>query len=733
MLRLMGERGSAPLGAGTAAWLVALPCTALVALLVALLGDPLGRLLFPPLSLSALLPWERIYFLPEPREEGGYLLALLLPCLIAIATVALSHRRPQLPRKLVRSVVLVTRGALLLLIVASVVNQQSLRYGPDLSGRTAGERLFTPATLAVAGVVALLLALAVGDRTVRRRIAVVLRDTRARRAGAVAIAVAATVLWLLHAINTDASVRWSYLSVWYNLPFSADDTFAVLNGRTPFVDVAPLYASLWPFAAAVPLALFGKTLLVFTLTMCALTAVALLAVFDLLRRVAGSAVGALALYLPFLATSLFVGRGTQAYGYTMATYFAIFPLRYAGPLLLAALTARALDRPGERPAWPLFAAAGLVALNNPNFGLPAFAATLVALGTRATAAGTRLRLLRDAGTGAVLALAAVSCLTLVRAGSLPHLGQLTLYTRYFASGYAATPLPSLIGLHTVFFATYVAAIAVAVVRVQQRAYGALTGMLAWSGVFGLGALSYFVAESGPHWLKANFSAWGLATCLLTVVVVRQLAAAGRRWPGPLELTVLFGVGAMACSLAQLSAPWTQVARLAGDHDGVPAPTLPSHPYVPPQSRRTFVASLADGDAFYLRRGAPVALLLYDGHRIADAYGVVNVSPYANIMSLFAPSFVRTLVADLRRAGGNTVVMPAQELPSPDVYALLAELGFGVVTNDGVVPIGAPGAEPLRESMQGEAIIKLVDLTAPHPRAMQHGPRTLVGRMQRSPW
>jgi hypothetical protein len=483
----------------------------------------------------------------------------------------------------------------------------------------------------------------------------------------------------------------------------------------------------------VPLALFGKTLLVFTVTMCALSAIALLAVFDLLRRVTHSATGALALYLPFLATSLFTGHGTQAHGYTMATYFGIFPLRYAGPLLLAAFTARKLDRPGERPAWPLFAAAGLVVLNNANFGLPAFAATLVALATRTTDAGARLRLARDAVAGTLLAILAVSCLTLARAGSLPDFGQMTMYTRYFAGGYAAAPLPSVLGLHLIFFVTYVAAIAVAVVRVQRRALGVLTGMLAWSGVFGLGGLSYFVAESGPHWLKASFSAWALAVCLLTVVVVGRLAATAPRWPGPAELAVLFGIGVMACSVAQLSAPWTQVARLTADHQGAPPPGLAADGYVPDPSTRTFVSSLADGDAFYLRQGAPVALLLYNGHRIADAYGVVNVSRYASIMSLFGPSFVRTVVADLRRAGGNTVVMPSNELPSQDVYALFAGLGFGVVTRDGVAPIGAPGATPLRVSMRGEPIIKLVDLRVPHPHALQTGPRTLVGRMEQSPW
>jgi hypothetical protein len=714
------------LDAATAAWLLALPCAVLVALLVAVAGKPLGQLLYPRVPRSALFPWENGYVRPEPREEGGYLIALALPALLALG-VLWTTRRPQLPERLVRTGVTGARAATLALVAVSLIGQGFTR-----SVSLFGARYFTPATLLVGAVLALAIALAARAPALRRRLAATLRGSRRRTLAATALAVTATALWLLHALNTDASIVWTEHSVWYNLPFTADDTYAVLNGRTPFVDFTPLYASLWPLVAALPLAAFGKALLVFTLTMCTLTGVALLAVFDLLRRVTRSATGALLLYLPLLATSLFTGEGTQAYGYTMGTYFGIFPLRYAGPLLLAALTARQLDRRGERPAWPLFAVAGLVALNNPSFGLPALAATLLALATRGLGSGAGRRLARDALAGGLLAVLVLCGLTLARAGSLPAFSQLLLYNRYFAAGYAATPLPSLLGLHLVVFGTYVAAIAVATVRVQERERDVLTGMLAWSGVFGFGVLTYFVAESGPHYLKAGFGAWGLAVALLTVDAVRRLAATEWRWPGLPRLTVLLGTGVMACSVVQLSAPWSQLARLSGDHHGTPA-SLPVNYFAPDPSTRAFVSSLADGDGFYVKRGAPVALLLYDGHRIADAFGVVNVSPYANLMVLFGPSFVRTVVDELRRAGGNTVVLPLGQPATQDVYAQLRALGFGIVTRDGVAGDEAPDAAPLTVPVHGEPIVKLVDLQTPHPRALRGDRGTLVERIRRAPW
>jgi len=134
-----------------------------------------------------------------------------------------------------------------------------------------------------------------------------------------------------------------------------------------------------------------------------------------------------------------------------------------------------------------------------------------------------------------------------------------------------------------------------------------------------------------------------------------------------------------------------------------------------------------------RTFAPVALLLYDGHRIADAFGVVNVSPYANLMVLFGPSFVRTVVDELRRAGGNTVVLPLGQPATQDVYAQLRALGFGVVTRDGVAGDELPGAQPLTVPMHGEPIVKLVDLRTPHPRALRGERGILVERIRRAPW
>ena len=187
---------------------------------------------------------------------------------------------------------------------------------------------------------------------------------------------------MLPALQSDATIGHAPEDLLYHLQFIYDETFAVLNGRTPLVDFTPQYSSLWPFANALAMTIFGKTLLTFSLTMTAVGTLALLAVYGVLRRVTGNAVTAALLYLPFLASSLFLIGDTLENRSTVGTYFGTFPLRYAGPWFVAWLTARQLARrepPRATSLWALFSVAGLALLNNGDFGVAATGASVAAL------------------------------------------------------------------------------------------------------------------------------------------------------------------------------------------------------------------------------------------------------------------------------------------------------------------------------------------------------------------
>ena len=715
-----------------AAWLCAIPCIALVAAVAWLFGPPLGRLMTPATGAYTFTPDFAKAVKPEPTEHARYLIALSLPLLISLATLVAPRWLPRVASRIeLPRATVVVQALLAAFVVACYVAQVRLRFGAVYTqdqGVIQLRYFKTPTLLAAAALVGATLLVLWQDQ-LRRAALALMRDTRARRAAVLLIAVAATAIWLLHAVQTDRTLANEPEDMRFHIAFPLDETFAVLNGLTPLVDFSAQYGSLWPFLVSLPMLAFGKSVLTFTLVMSALTGLALLSIFGVLRRVARSPLGALLLYLPFLASSLFFVGGTLVNRTTVGTYNGTFPLRYAGPYFLAWLTARHIDRDGgARGVYLLFLVGGLTILNNADFGVAALGASVAAFvwsGAGRPRPPLR-RLALAAGGGLLTALALVSLLTLVRAGSLPHLDRLVDYARLFTvAGFAMMPVPGLLGLHVVIYLTYVAAIAVATVRaLRHETDRLLTGMLAWSGIFGLGSASYYIGRSHPVALKSLFSVWALTLALLTVVVVRQLAAhPQRRRISIAAATVLFGFGVAACSLAQTPAPWSQIERFGAPYAPNEEADNSPQPLVPPTDPavRRFVATLADGPSrFVYKRGAPVAILLRTGHRVADAYGVRNVAPYTGIESTPTIQRVEAVLDALERAGGNTLI-----LPNPldaGIFPALERRGFRLLTHHGLRRYDpkVPHSDAVMPLWPYGYVIKWVDTRHLHPRALDGG-------------
>jgi len=694
--------------------------------IVYLLGPPLGGLTPSGEHYTFL---EGVAFHREPTELTRYALAVFAPLLLALATASAPRWLTRVPASASNLGVGASQAALVAVVTVSIAAQYRYTFGDTYTlGQLPpfGWRYFTPTTLVVALLIATMLAGALTVPRVRRRtVALLWPKGHQRRLLAGGIALGATAIWMLHAVHTDSEIANALQSLWYHLQFPLDETFAVLNGRTPLVDFSAQYGSLWPFLIAVPMLTLGKTVLVFSAVLCVITTAALFAIYGVFRRVTNSATAALVLYLPFLATSLFRLDGPLENRLSPGSYYAAFPLRYALPFFLAWLTARHIDRGRDtaRGAWLLFVVAGLAVLNNGDFGAPALAATLAALlwsAPRLTWASLG-RFAAIVAAGVATAIVLVAALTLVHAGALPQFGRLVDYARlYTVGGLALMPIPGIFGVHLLIFLTHAAAIVVATTRRLRGAPNrVLTGMLVWAGVFGLGAGSYYVGRSHPVGLAFQFSAWGLSLALLTVVAARELAGRQLRPTAVSAFVVLFGFGVMACSLAQTPTPWGQIDRLTTAH--VPTESQPDvQPLVPSRSAevRHFVASLADGrDHYVYKRGAPVAILLTTGHRIADAYGVVNVSPYTGIDSLLTVQRIETMLDDLRAAGGNTVILP-NPASSITLFRVLAGRGFEPVTTRGMRPFSPSGA-PLEQPWPGgRAVMKWVDARHLHPEALR---------------
>jgi hypothetical protein len=210
------------------------------------------------------------------------------------------------------------------------------------------------------------------------------------------------------------------------------------------------------------------------------------------------------------------------------------------------------------------------------------------------------------------------------------------------------PMPAL-GFHLVLYVTFAAAIATGIVRVLRVADDVrLTAALVWAGVFGLGTGAYFTGRSHPHVLIDLFSAWALALSLLVIVAARGIVERPGRRPGAVEALVFACLGLTVCSIAQTPAPWTQWHRIAS-----------AQPDAGQIDR--FIASQRAAVAVATRRGEPVALLMHEGHRIAEDVGVVDVVPYANIDSMPTKVQWTEMVRALRRAGGTRILAPVESL------------------------------------------------------------------------
>jgi hypothetical protein len=617
-----------------------LPCALLLIATIFVLGPPLGRAFLSPAPHNDIWGQWIVQGLlrPEPTEHARYLIALAGPLLVSGGMLLLAGRR--IHGRATYALATAGQALLVAFLLACLVYQHAH------VGEFGREVYFTLPTLVVALVVAALMTGALQRRRTAKRIVRVARETSAKHAAAIVLAALFVGLWLLTAFNTDGTIERANYEVRVNIPWWIDEPGSLLGGHAPLVDFHAQYGQLWAYVAAAAMTLLGSSLAVYSGVMLAGTAGALAAAFATLRRLAGSSLAALALFLPFVATSFFLETGPLENRYGPANLFSLFPIRYGGPFLLLWLVVRRTARRVERPPVALFALAGLVTINNVEFGLPALGATLAALlWTAPSRSRTALaRLAASTVAGLLAAVALVALLTLVVAGSLPHFGMLSTFPRiYGKEGLNMIPMPAL-GLHLVVYATFAAALVAATARAlpgEGARDPEMTAALAWAGVFGLGAGSYFVGRSHPDVLIDLFSAWALTLSLLLIVVVRAVAQRSSRRPRAVELLVLAGFGLAVCSLAQTPTPWSQVQRLQR-----------TAPFDRLAAQRSVIRRLT-------HRGEVVALLLGQGHRIAAEVGIDDVAPYSFIEAMMTRGQWEETIAALRAAHGRRIIVPAR--------------------------------------------------------------------------
>jgi hypothetical protein len=606
------------------AWIALLPCAIVVLAAIVLLGPPLGHVLVRPGS-DALWPtgWWESAGTPEPVKQGRYVIALLMPVALAGTILAGSRRAPLLRPATIRVFVLAGHAAVVAVVLVAVLGQHNV----ILVDRSLPS-VFGVGTLTLAAALVTAATIALRRPGVSARIRALARERIRTRTVCLGIAAVLAAIWLLEGLTTDGPAEDTGSVNWIT-----NGAFAVLDGRTPLVDTHILYAKLLPYPTALVLSTFGATTFVFTLFMAVLNLAALLAVYAVFRRIVGS-VFALTLFVPFVAL------GDAGHWMRLGS---IWPMRYGGAYLLAWLTARHLDGSRPRNAWALFLVAGLVTIDDLDFGLAALLASVVALLFARPPRSARdvLRLARAVAAGVLGAIAIVTAFTLLRAGELPRVEVLLEWPRIFTNlGLLSLPLPRA-SLHLAIYATLVGAVAVAAVRLARGARDVLlTSMLAWSGVFGLVAGSYYIARPDDLKLDAMFSAWGFALALLTIVCVRALSARDWRAPAPAELLVLFGFALAICTIGRVQSPEPLVSRLVNAPD--PAYRSVAVPFV----------------ARYTDPGDKVAIMLPESYRLAYELGLDNVSPYETENAIVTRRQMRTLLDTMTREGVRALFTPA---------------------------------------------------------------------------
>jgi len=357
--------------ASEAAWIAAVPCALATLAAVVLLGPAVGHAFLAPRGQS-LWPREVLQGTPEPAKHGRFLVALLGPVALSAAVLLIVRARVSLRPRAAGVLVATSQALTLGFVVVALLAQEAILVArrTDILWSPFKER-----TLVVAIALALALTAGLHAPAVLRRTRDAARwaaKGRGVRLACALVGALLTVAWLLPSVNSDATVGLAQVS---DLPpWSMGDAFAILDGRTPLADFHAIYSELWGYVAAAPMATLGAGIMTFTVTMTAISTLALMLVYDIFRRIVDSPLLALALYLPFMALGFIAIGPVTASRVTNGSIFSVWPMRYAGPYALAWLAARHVGGSAPRRAWLLFAAGGIVLINNVEFGLGAFAA-----------------------------------------------------------------------------------------------------------------------------------------------------------------------------------------------------------------------------------------------------------------------------------------------------------------------------------------------------------------------
>jgi hypothetical protein len=627
----------------------------------------------PPDPTADILEYAKWVSHPERLEQASYVAALLLPPILFLGLLKLSERlyvrrEPSATGRIfVAQAVLAGQSLVAFAVLKSIyhnmIESDATRFGEGIT------------------LIGLFIALFSGWWLLRQSPVSeeVHKTARPHRYVALGVAVLAALVAILPALHRDDALTPVPGWFTYHLAATLDEYAAPVNGAFPLVDFFPQYNNLLPLLVFPILKLIGVSVTHFTVLMGILTLTGFLLVFAGFSRMSQRPWLAVVGFLSFLGLTISPIGGQLSQGESYTTYFAVIPMRYFAGYLTFFLCCWTWAKPSSARVWVALLGGAACALNNFDFGIPAFVGLTLAVGwqpassTKAVFVGL-LRAVGRAAAALALVVVVFSLLALVTKGSLPRFGWAFAFQKAFAvSGYGMLPMPPF-GLHHLIYLNIIACVLVGIAPValgvtENRMERLASGICIMTGVFAAGAGMYYVGRSHADLLKSTFSAWALAATALLwrvsmwIQTIRSHKPGDLRWAAFLVLLCLpFGLGLIG--VVDARNPWRQVERIATSTPG-------ANPLWPLKAQTEFIRrTLKEQDRAVIVAGP--------AHQLGELAGVKNVFPFAFPDSVLTKRQLAITIAAIVRSKADVVYASEKNHPTvPLIFDGLAAHGFYV--------------------------------------------------------
>tara|TARA_B110001454_G_scaffold219057_1_gene249638 strand:- start:81087 stop:83141 length:2055 start_codon:yes stop_codon:yes gene_type:complete len=449
----------------------------------------------------------------------------------------------------------------------------------------------------------------------------------------ISIGIIFSIPWLSTCIFTKDNLGGANFTVASHIHHYTSEILAVMSGKTPMVDYFPQYQSLLSYFLLPYFKFFGFSILSFTSVMAGMSLASLFSVFYVLKVLTNGWWRALILFLPFVAISFYsTFENTPPQPLHAFNYFAMWPLRYFLPCLIFSMLVFCLRSNFRFRFLLLFFLGGIATINNIDHGLPALIGGLVAflmvILVQMKNRDLAFNLVLQFVVGLVLSFGAIALFNFIRAGSPGDLFNLSFQRIFAVYGFFMLPAPYF-GVHWLPYLTFMASLLSGVYLAFTQPNADPTtqlkiALLSYLGIFGPGAMMYYVGRSHPLVLISIFPIWALTVMVLGWIYFEYFTKLKT------IKNVYLSIVPMAILLFFYFLFFTQILKM---------PSLISElkRYQEHDRKNAVIESVEEIKAIIqpkIAKKENVLLLFPYGDLVAQELGVRNVSPYSLVYSIF---------------------------------------------------------------------------------------------------